>query len=278
MSADRAVLAGLAVAAVAAAIVAAIVAVCPSPARAGEPVVPDRVQELIAAHCIRCHDSSHAIDLTTPPPPGRRSTWMRILAEVKSGRMPPADRRSIAGRFPLDPEPRADLVAGIESMLGASVDPEPPARFLAPQTWAALAIGLAAPVLGDAAAKEMVVPVVDQAPSRDGRLRGMSSALQIRIDRASQDLCRGIAGAERALAPDRRTLFPRGTAPAELSASVGALEARLFGGASSAAVRRGVDLHRRLLRRTRDPSRAWIALCTIYLSGPRLWFGPYDGR
>lgn len=84
--------------------------------------------------------------------------------------------------------------------------------------------------------------------------------------------------AERALAPARRTLFPRGTAPAELAASVAALEARLFGGASIAAVQRGVDLHRRLLLRTRDPSRAWIALCTIYLSGPRLWFGPYDGR
>lgn len=269
MSASRAVLA---------AAVAAIVAACPSPARAGAPEVPDRVQALIAAHCARCHDSSHAIDLTTSPPPDRRNTWMRILAEVKSGRMPPADRRSIAGRFPLDPEPRADLVAGIESMLGDAVDPEPPARFLGPQTWAALAIGLAAPVLGDAAAKSLVVPVLDQAPSRDGRLRGMSTALQVRIDRASRDLCLGIASAERALAPARRTLFPRGTAPAELAASVAALEARLFGGASIAAVQRGVDLHRRLLLRTRDPSRAWIALCTIYLSGPRLWFGPYDGR
>src|SRR5262249_55251105 len=50
-------------------------------------------------------------------------TWMKILQMVEASRMPPAKRTgSIESRFPMDSNIRAELIEGVEQILGPAAD------------------------------------------------------------------------------------------------------------------------------------------------------------
>ena len=222
--------------------------------------VPARLDELMTAHCKGCHDHSHVLDFTTLPGAGDHRQWATILDELSAQTMPPPSKKTVAGRFPLDPATRAEMARMITELAGDAADFHPGARFLSPAAWSKAAARVAAPTLTDKQLEPLIGDVAGATPSTTGRLRLMSAAMQLAIDRASAAVCQALADDRSAAARD---------------AAITLLETSLFGEARPKQVARGAALYDRLLARLKDPKRTWTAVCTVYLSGPRLLYGSY---
>src|SRR5439155_17950920 len=117
---------------------------------AGEAQIPVRVRQLIAAHCVGCHDQHHSsLNLATLPSPAEPEVWSSMLERLQSQTMPPRTQRTVAGRFPLDPALRSQLVSGIEEILGTAADRAPRPRFLSPRAWRAIVASAFASAVGE---------------------------------------------------------------------------------------------------------------------------------
>jgi len=230
-----------------------------------QPAIPDRLDKLISTHCRGCHDSKHDFDLTRLPAATDHRTWAVILDKVAAQAMPPPDSKTVAGRFPLDPATRLELVGLLEDLAGGDSEFAPAARFISAATWAKAVGRFVGTTLAAKELDPVVGRVADEMTSTTGRLRRMSVVMQLAIDRASAAVCEKMAAAP-------------GVVPASRDARAAAVEAyekRLFGDARPKAVARGVALYERLAARYPDARRAWTIVCTSYLSGPRLLYGGY---
>jgi hypothetical protein len=262
------------------ALVVVLVAVSAAPVAAapGPAPIPSRVRDLIAQHCADCHDKDHRLDLTTLPAPDQRQVWFKIRDKVASLEMPPIDPSTIEGRYPLEPEIRAELVREIEQhILGAAADPPRPARFLDPRVWLSLTQRWVAPVIGRDRFAELTAPLGGARTSSVAPAftdRRMATGMQMTIDRTSVSVCRAVAETEMAKPSAARTLLPRGDTPADGQAAFAALARAVFGRAS-ADVEGEIAIYRKFEAKLADPAKAWTAMCVLYLSGPRLWYGVY---
>lgn len=230
-----------------------------------EPTVPDRLDKLISTHCRGCHDSTHDFDLTQLPAATDHRAWAKILDKVAAQAMPPPDTKTVAGRFPLDPAARLELVGLLEDLAAGDSEFAPAARFISAATWAKAVGRFTGSTLAAKDLDPVLGRVADEVTSTTGRMRRMAAVMQLAIDRASATVCDKMSAVAGVVPASREAR----------AAAVEAFEKRLFGDARPHAVARGTALYERLAARYPDAKRAWTILCTTYLSGPRLLYGGY---
>ena len=125
-------------------------------------------------------------------------TWKKIWSRLNDHSMPPPARKgAVQRRFPLDPSVRTSAVRAIATMLGSTLDGRIAPRRMSHETWLAVARDVGGLVLGS----EKVEQIVDKNVARRGFLakqtpRGHSVTYLLAIERASEELCRGVVSAE----------------------------------------------------------------------------------
>jgi len=230
-----------------------------------QPAIPDRLDKLISTHCRGCHDSTHDFDLTKLPAATDHRTWAKILDKVAAQAMPPPDTKTVAGRFPLDPATRLELVGLLEDLAAGDSEFAPAARFISAATWAKAVNRFVGATLPAKDLEPVLGRVADEMTSTTGRMRRMSAVMQLAIDRGSVAVCEKLAAVPGVVPASREAR----------AAAIDGFEKRLFGEAKPRAVARSAALYEQLAARYPDAKRAWTIVCTTYLSGPRLLYGGY---
>jgi hypothetical protein len=199
---------------------------------------------------------------------------------VETYRMPPPSRNGgVAGRFPLDPKDRAQIVRGIEHLLGAGTGEDAAPRQLRSAVWLSIVRDVAAPLVAEDRLRALTQSVRGEWPAGV-----MSAGHRLLVRRTSQAVCTAIAEAEHARPSGARTMLaelpddpgaPLG--PAERRRIAARLLAAVYGGDPSAAELADADgAFARIRATTGGWSDAWIGLCTAHLAGPRLLYAGAD--
>jgi hypothetical protein len=240
--------------------------------------VPTEVARIVKDSCVRCHDETNDLDLTTLPPETEKQTWLRVFEMVESSRMPPpAKSGSIEKRFPLDPAVRHQLLDGVSRILGAMIDVQPRVRHISNDVWLSILTEVASPIV----AQDKLSPIIASAkgpwpPSE------IPAVMQVKIDVTSQAVCDAMADAELTRAPKARTLL--GALSGQTKSQPSAKEAQQLATALHRATF-GVDPTGRELQervallskvaKTSGRREGWLALCSAELSGPQLLYLSY---
>jgi hypothetical protein len=227
--------------------------------------VPPRLGALLATHCARCHIDEEVLPLSPPPSLEDTATWSLIAARVRAGEMPPPGAESIEDRFPLDPEVRSELLGLVELHAGSAADPRTGARFLSPRGWSAVVQRLARSALPPDELAHAIEGVMRSRRSTTNRLRHMTPSLQVQVDRASLAICRAVAAGK---------TFDQPSLP-KRSVAVRQLEELILGQSSASTFAFYSAAYERLRARTQDEVMAWAGLCTLFLTGPDLWYGTF---
>ena len=228
--------------------------------------VPPRLGALLATHCSSCHMDEEVLPLSPPPSLEDTATWSLIAARIRAGEMPPPNAESIKSRFPLDPMVRTELLGLIDLHLGSAADPKTGARFLSPRGWSAVVQRLARPALPPDELSHAIEGVMSSRRSTTNRLRHMTPALQLQVDRASLVICRAVATTKN---------FDQPSQP-ERAVAVRQLEELILGQSSASTFAYYSAAYERLRARTQDERLAWAGLCTLFLTGPDLWYGTFN--
>jgi hypothetical protein len=224
--------------------------------------VPRRAGELLQQHCVRCHDGRRVLDLRTPPPAHDAETWGRIRTMVETGRMPPYDDARQTPQV-MAPGARQELVAVARSVVAWAHHPLA-ARAqidLSPRDWVYVVREVAAPFVSPAAFDAIL------ASRRD--LSGDTRQLWIAID-----VCTAMFDADARTPPTERRFARLAAGPlddAAVDQVVAGLHELVYREPPTA---RDAAAGRAQLRRfeshAHGGSDAAVALCTSYLSGPRV--------
>lgn len=241
-----------------------------SAACASEPPgdVPPPLGALLATHCAGCHEDEEVLPLAPPPSLEDTATWSLIAARVQAGEMPPPSEESIEDRFPLDPKIRTELLGLIDRHLGSAADPKTGARFLSPRGWSAIVQRLARPALPPHELSRVIEGVTSSRRSTTNRLRHMTPGFQVAVDRASLVICRAVATGKN---------FEQPSQP-KRALAVRQLEELVLGQSSASTFAYYSAAYDRLRARHQDETMAWAGLCTLFLTGPDLWYGTFNRR
>jgi hypothetical protein len=228
--------------------------------------VPPRLGALLATHCSGCHLDEEVLPLSPPPSLEDTATWALIAARVRAGEMPPPSAGSIENRFPLDPKVRTELLGLIDRHLGSAADPKTGARFLSPRGWSAVVHRLARPALSRDKLAHAIEGVMSSRRSTTNRLRHMTPGFQLAVDRASLVICRAVAAGKN---------FDQPSLPSR-AVAVRQLEELVLGQSSASTFAYYSAAYERLRARTQNERMAWVGLCTLFLTGPDLWYGTFN--
>jgi hypothetical protein len=229
--------------------------------------VPPRLGTLLATHCSGCHADREVLPLSPPPALDDTATWALIAARIRAGEMPPPSTDSLERRFPLDPEVRTELLGLIDLHLGAAADPKTGARFLSPRGWSAVVHRLARAALPPDELARAIAGVMRSRRSTTNRLRHMTPGFQVAVDRASLVICRAVA---------TKKNFDQPPSVPERAVAVRQLEELILGQSSASTFAYHAAAYERLRTRTRNEMMAWVGLCTLFLTGPDLWYGTFN--
>jgi hypothetical protein len=204
--------------------------------------------ELVRAHCLECHDETHDLDLRTLPAPEDSSAWRSIYQQVYAQRMPPPKEGQVEERFPLDPAVRRRILTLIAPLLARAAPARPPApRMLRPAEWDAVALEVAG-AFGVELSRFFMVPY-------SGAGGADPVANRWFLERRAQVACAELAEK----APNRP--------------EVGALFAAVFQAPADPATLAAAEaVERRAAADERGEADPWIAVCTFFLTHPRLLF------
>jgi hypothetical protein len=233
------------------------------------------IPEVVKSSCINCHDQYHdVLDLRELPEPGDIPAWKRIWTRVTDYSMPPpAFDGQITGRFPLDPSVRKDFAAAIEQLLGPALDHSPPPRRLDARAWLSVVRDVAEPALPHETIEALTRSLTERVVLRKQPGRGYRPALQLAMERISEEVCREVAAAE----SDYYKLSSEPDWSGDVrTRSLVTLLTRVYGRTpSDHEVEEAEALLGRFLEVTGDSSESWVALCSTCLSSPRLLFALY---
>lgn len=217
--------------------------------------VPALVADVIERSCTACHNESHPLDLREIPAGDELALWTRILTRVGDASMPPPDMTGpVTGRFPIDPSVRKSFTASVRTILGGSLDGWEPPRRTEHRVWRSVVYGLAEPSLSARQVDAILEPLVPEHGVFAKLLpRGLPSAYQLAIDRASEAVCRELPALD-----------------------AGELLTRVYGvPPSSFELNDARELLAQYEAVTASDTEAWTALCSTHLSGPKLFFELY---
>lgn len=257
-----------------------------------------RTDALLKQHCAHCHDASHRINLTTAPPMSDVGAWSALREAVGSGAMPPPRP---AAPFPLDPAVRHELVLGLSKIVSAA--PSTRAKLkagegilrLSAKSWLEAATRVGAPyVTGEQVEgiarrhlggiggnrggddEDYRGALIPQTLGRNGFAAGLG---QMNKNFVSYEVCSKVVDGELARPADQRPTLgnvdlagPRLTddRTGDLACS---LTRHVFQEECTVRDREeGIRMFRTFESVTGASRTATVALCTTYLSGPRLAF------
>jgi len=232
----------------------------PSPAAGAG--VPERARDLLAQHCVRCHDGRRVLDLRTPPATHDARTWAKIRTMVETGRMPPYDDARNRPQV-MAPGERQELVASAAALVAGAQHPLAPRTQidLSPRDWVYIVREVAAPFLPP--------PALDAIMTRRRDLAGDTRMFWI-----AADVCAAIVDADARKPPADRRLSGLDATPLD-DAAVDALATALHtlvyrepAGARDVAA--GRERFRRFAARGGGNGDAAVALCTSDLASPRV--------
>lgn len=254
----------------------ALKAVTPSPTEAAarnlEPIRA-RAGSLLAEHCVRCHGEGNALDFRSPaslPPP----TWHRIEDAVRSAEMPPP---STANPFPLDPEPRKRL-ADDALELSRVVRPAKPRPVVYDAVgWVALLHEVADELIGSDAVNAVInehrggIAGLRDEPRDDWTRQRRGAFLfplaQANMNRIGYGICRKMVDA-------RGNPFVVAAPQPDATHAAAALHRHVYREEPSPAeLEEEAALLQRVTARSNQHD-AVVALCTAFLSGPKLLAAP----
>jgi hypothetical protein len=180
---------------------------------------------------------------------------------------------------PLGVEDRKRLADSLAKMIG-SVGNAKPLLAMTHEVWLSVLYEFAEPVLG----RSRIDELVHENPDWQDRAPGYHTPIdQIMLDQMSHALCREIAERDLQAEPQERHFLVGLRARTERALGVREqtlLVRTLHRGVllhepSRDATQRGVGLLGRFRRETSDWVEAWAALCSAYLSGPRLLYAQH---
>lgn len=254
-----------------------------APAR--DPGVPPQIANIVTRHCVRCHDGKgdSTLDLRRLPSHDDARTWLHMLEMVEGYRMPPpAHDGPVEKRFPLPAEQREVFLEQVTRMLGPAADPVAYTRHLSFDHWLAIVNDVAAPVLPDDGADEVIhaamgaLKPVGVLEAR-GRIKPHDRLV---VESVSVAVCRAIAKAEAARPAAARRLMvglpadDASAAPADATRQIVETLHRAVYQETPAADDLDADVRLLAAVRAASPSwpEAWVGLCTAFLSSPRVLY------
>lgn len=235
-----------------------------------------KITKITGEHCVRCHnEDGAAFDLTHLPDKDARQKWMAMWQMVDANKMPPPPRAG-QPRTELDPMVRSQLLDSIAELLGDALDGKKRPGHLSLKDWRAVVHEVASMLPTD-----KVDDLVDSAFRVEAieplGFPSLTPLDHVAMERAAYDTCKAIA--EHDVAAPRASR--RFQIPSERSATLGdraidKLVVELFTAVHARTPTPADRADGKALARTimaTDGARtAWEALCTTYLTGPRLLY------